>query len=382
MSSSTRQNIVIVGGGFAGIGVFNQLYDTIDASKYDLFLISDRDYVAYYPAALRMSISPEDDLENQVLMKYNSRFNQANKKTIIGKVTTIDQRSDKSGGTVTLANGQKVEWAFLVLTPGGRWEGIVNIPEAKKDVGAFIRSWKSKVEKANDIVLIGGGAVGIEAAGEIKEYYPRKNVTIVHGSDSLLNASYPAKFRSAATKRVIARGVNVILNDYIDEWDECDGKVTTRNGKFIVSDLVIQARGFTPNTDFVASSLGEETITRSKTIKVLPTLQLGPNHPRIFAGGDVIDWPEQKQAGKVAFHAAVIAKNIVSMSQGKGAPAIYKGAFDGIIITIGKTQGVGFLRLLWGIVLGNWFSAWIKSKNLMVEMSRKSLKLDSYATSS
>ncbi|KAF9051853.1 hypothetical protein BJ165DRAFT_1451704 [Panaeolus papilionaceus] len=382
MPSSTRKNVVIVGAGFAGITAFNELHATLDASEYDLILISARDYFTFYPATLRMSISPEDDLENHVLMKHGSRFNEGNKKTIIGKVISIEQRDDKSGGSVTLADGQKIEWSFLVLTPGGRWEGVLDIPETKKDVAAFISSWKSRFEKANDIVLVGGGSVGLEVAGELKEYYPKKHVTIVHGSDSVLNASYPPKFRNAATQRIKARGVDVILNDYLDSWNESDGKVTTRKGQVIVSDLVVQTRGFTPNTDFIAASLGEDTLTKSKTVKVLPTLQLGPNHPRIFAGGDIIDWDEQKQAGKTATHAGVISKNIVAISRGKPASVIYKGSLDGIVITLGKTQGISFLRILWGLVFGNWFSVWIKSKNLMIELTRGGLKLDSFAKSS
>lgn len=34
--------------------------------------------------------------------------------------------------------------------------------------------------KAKNIAVIGGGAVGVELATDIKSYYPEKSVTLVH----------------------------------------------------------------------------------------------------------------------------------------------------------------------------------------------------------
>ena len=42
---------------------------------------------------------------------------------------------------------------------------------------------------------------------------------------------------------------------------------------------------------------------------MLPTLQL-PDFPEIFAAGDAIAWDEQKQAGKLPNHTAVILANL------------------------------------------------------------------------
>jgi NADH dehydrogenase FAD-containing subunit len=104
-----------------------------------------------------------------------------------------------------------------------------------------------------------------------------------------------------------------------------------------------------------------------------------PNHPRIFAGGDVIEWKEQKQAGKAAGHAPIIAKNVLAiLANGAGTTeglSIYKGSTEGIIITVGRTGGVTYLGFLWGLVFGDWFSRLIKSKGLVIEMSRGNLGL-------
>ena len=78
----------------------------------------------------------------------------------------------------------------------------------------------------------------------------------------------------------------------------------------------------------------------SDLVRVLPTLQL-PAYPEIFAAGDIIDWDEQKQSGKVSMgHAPVVVKNILSFVEGKPVKAEYKGSLEIIAITNGKVSRI------------------------------------------
>src|SRR5690606_8869703 len=51
----------------------------------------------------------------------------------------------------------------------------------------------------------------LEYAGEIKDFFPTKKVTIVQGESKLLNDTYPDKWRDAILARVKRGGVDVIL---------------------------------------------------------------------------------------------------------------------------------------------------------------------------
>jgi len=66
-----------------------------------------------------------------------------------------------------------------------------------------------------------------------------KNITIVHAQSFLLNDTYPSNWRRKVTKSVTARGINVVLDDYVDDLEIKDGKINTRSGKPIVADLVV-----------------------------------------------------------------------------------------------------------------------------------------------
>ena len=63
-------------------------------------------------------------------------------------------------------------------------------------------------------------------------------------------------------------------------------------------------------------------------------------HPGVFALGDIIDWAEQKQAAKNAGHAAVVAKNVKAVLEGRKPTAVYKGSYEIILVTVGKVCSI------------------------------------------
>jgi apoptosis-inducing factor 2 len=98
----------------------------------------------------------------------------------------------------------------------------------------------------------------------------------------------------------------------------------------------IPARGPTPNTGFIETSLGSHAVNNRKYVRVRPTLQL-QEYEDIFALGDIIDWDEQKQISKAWSHAAIVAANVDAHLSGRQLKE-YKGSFEMIVVTIGKVR--------------------------------------------
>jgi len=68
----------------------------------------------------------------------------------------------------------------------------------------------------------------------------KKRVTIVHGDSLPINAAYPDKFRRAVASSLKARGVELILGDYLDVIPaEGVTEVVTRNGRKLKGDLIV-----------------------------------------------------------------------------------------------------------------------------------------------
>ncbi|KAF8846044.1 FAD/NAD(P)-binding domain-containing protein [Paxillus ammoniavirescens] len=370
---STKRNIVIVGAGFAGTSIAASLSAKLDAAKYNLILINSRPYAIPLPASARLVVSSSSKLEDSVFVPLDKLFKNGNGQNKVGIVKTIEEKKNGKGGTVVLESGERVPFEILVIASGSKWQGPLDLPEHESDVLPHVNAWREKFAKATHVVLAGGGAVGIELAGELKDEYPKTRVTIVQGGKQLLNATHPDSFRAGLEQRLRARGVEILFNEYIDDIPEMGNLgVTTRSGTQIpTADLVVSTRGPSPNTAFVAS-LGSSALSGSGYIKVKPTLQL-LNNPYIFAAGDVIDWAEQKQAAKTKGHAAVVAANVLTLLEDKGASSVYGGSPELIVITNGRNGGMAYFSFLWGFTLGDWFTRLVKSRGLMVGMFRSGL---------
>ncbi|KAJ3493326.1 hypothetical protein NLJ89_g11044 [Agrocybe chaxingu] len=356
------QNIVIVGGGPAGVHLFNELGSKLSASEASLIMVTPRPYFTWLPACPRMLVTAEGELEKRALMPFPDNFNKGNRKVVLAKVTAIQDGDEKAQRFVTLDNGENIEFSVLILAPGSKWDGPLGFPETEEGDLSFIKKWRKEFSESQEIALIGGGAVGVEFAGELVDEWPTKSVTLVHGHSLLLTTTYPDKFRQDVVNRMTKRGVKLVLGDYVDDIVPKDGKITTRKGTVISADLVVHG-------ELSSFYLGSEVLNEGGYIKVRDTLQL-INHPRIFAAGNAIDYPEGKQAYKVGAHAPVIVKNALSIIRGGGDDstfARYRGTIEAIAISMGKDGGACYYDILWGIMLGDTFARMSKSKGLMID---------------
>ena len=152
----------------------------------------------------------------------------------------------------------------------------------------------------------------------------------------LLNKAYPDKYRLDVERRLRSRGVNLILDDFLEATSESTNAIT-RKGVEIGADLVIPARGPRPNTTWITSALGEDVANERGNILIKPTFQLA-SFPNIYAMGDITDLPEQKQSGKYPAHAAVVAANIKTMLKGAEPRKEYKKQPEIIVLTMGKVR--------------------------------------------
>lgn len=367
--SDDKKSVVVLGGGFVGSLLARALSAKLDPAKHDLVLVDQRPFTVNLISSARMTVTKEGNIEELGRIPFDKLFVNGNGSYHRGKAVSIEESKPGAGGSVVLETGEHVPYDVLVLATGSTWPGPLNFPESER-FGEHVKEWRKKVADAKDIYIVGGGAVGIEYAGEIRETYPHTKVTIVHSGNMLLSDVYPEKFRKDMERRCLARGINVVFSEYVDTFPEA-GTVsfTTRKGtQFATADLVIPAFGARPNTS-VAATLGDDVLASDGCVKVRPTLEL-PGHPGVFAVGDIIHWRECKQAAKGNAHLAVVAANVLSLLAGQPLKKEYKGSIEMIVIPIGKSGGGSYFDVLWGIMLGDWFTRLVKAKDLFVSKAR------------
>ncbi|KAH8814679.1 hypothetical protein DL96DRAFT_1535093 [Flagelloscypha sp. PMI_526] len=372
MSKTNKQTVVIIGSGSGG-SLAHSLAPKLDASKHELILISPLPYYMLLIPALRMNITSEGNLDSteKAMIPLDNLFPPGVPgRHIQGVVTSIEEN------TVSLEDGTAVDYDILVLATGSKWTGLLQFPfnNGEKAVQSYIEKQRAAIASAKDVIIAGGGSVGVELAGEIRHFYPKTKVTIVHSGNTPLNKAYPEKYRRAVKRRLEQGKVNVIYNDYIDDFPEAPVKtVRTRNGRELKADLVVSARGPTPDVSILKSSpFLSNTTTSENTVRISPTFQV-QGHSNIFAIGDIIDWPEQKQIGKTAAHTSVTEYNILALLQGKDKESLkkYQGSKEMIAITFGPDGGITYLALpCWDAVFGDWFTRTLKSRGLTMGMAR------------
>ena len=67
-----------------------------------------------------------------------------------------------------------------------------------------------------DIVIVGGGAVGVEIAGEIGDKYKMKKITLIHPSQKLVHPDFGDKFQTNIEWGLERCGVRLLLEDRVE----------------------------------------------------------------------------------------------------------------------------------------------------------------------
>lgn len=186
------------------------------------------------------------------------------------------------------------------------------------EAGAHIRA----VGGAPDgVVVVGGGAVGIEMAAELKVVWPGVRVTLVHSRDKLLSSeALPDEVKDEAIKLVREVGVELHLNKRLAGAKEVkreDGRTVTEvsftDGDKMDASVVIKAVSrAVPSTEF----LPREALDDESLIRARPSMQFPagvPNADCHFAAGDAIKWSGIKRCGAAMHMGYFVAHNIHEM---------------------------------------------------------------------
>ena len=197
---------------------------------------------------------------------------------------------DREKKSVSLADGDTVGYEKLVLATGSL-PVVLPIPgldkenafTVKKDV-AYLRNVLDVINGAGDIVVIGGGFIGVEFADECKKNR-NCNVTIVEILPHCLQLALDEEFCAEAENVLTERGIKLLVNKRVEAvlGDNKVSGVRLSGGEELKADVVIVGVGATPNTE-LAGKAGFQ-IGPTKAIQVDRYMQTITDAD-VFACGD------------------------------------------------------------------------------------------------
>lgn len=176
-----------------------------------------------------------------------------------------------------------------------------------KEVEKFL----PKIEEAKIISIVGGGALGIEVAGEIKESYPDKVVNLIHPHDHVP----PEKFASNnliinLKKHILEMEINLILNTRIEKELENKDLLTT-SGDTIESELNIWCNSHTNNIEPLLPVFKDSIDSKNEVI--VDTNMLMKDQDNIFVIGDVTNFPIIKTAGGAFRQGEKVGQSLINI---------------------------------------------------------------------
>ncbi|KAK0190094.1 FAD/NAD-P-binding domain-containing protein [Armillaria mellea] len=250
---------------------------------------------------------------------------------------------------VVLDNGTSIPYEYLVFVAGTGRPGAP-VAYEKSTETKRIQVIQEKVKGASNIVVIGGGAYGVQVAFDIKEQYPSKQVTLIHSRPLVMNRFHHA-LHDIVMERFKAAGIETILGQRIKDipdWFQSDGtefSITLANGREVKTDLVIPCTGSAiPLSDPLLSLSPLSIDSETKYVKVKPTLQIADSKfPHIFSIGDVADTGAHKAARPAIAQAQIVLRNIQKLMKDEKAELdTYKPDPPAIHLALGFRPSVKF----------------------------------------
>lgn len=355
----SKPHVVIVGGGFAGLNAADELA----SMGCRVTIVDRRPYTTFQPLLYQVAtggLNPGDVTYS--LRSYAGR-RRAKVRFRRAGVTGIDSEAR----VVHCDRGEPIEYDFLVLAQGagishfgipGAEENTYSIYtrgqalEVRDEVMTLLDHLAVDPYREAVIVVVGGGATGVEMAGTLAEMrmqgipiaYPdvhpsRIRVMLVEMGDAVL-APFEPDLRDYTFEQLVQRGVDVRLQTAIAEVGP--DTVRFKDGETMQADLVVWAAGIGAHPIVEEWGMPQG---RGGRIEVSEHL-LVHGHDRIFAVGDgaiIDDNALPQQAQPAIQQGRHVAQQIKALCTGEPLrPFAYVD--KGTMATIGRSAAVVQLK--------------------------------------
>ncbi len=355
----TREKVIIIGGGFAGL----QLAKTLNNKNKKVIVLDRVNHHMFQPLFYQVAcgrIEPSNisfPFRKIFQRSRNIQFRMVEVQKILpeqNKIITED--AEFTYDKLVIATGCKTNF-FGNSKMQGLTYGMKNTQEAIAIRNNILLTFeKLIIEKRRsddgnwNIVIVGSGPTGVELAGAFAEMkkdilprdYPNMNfndlqIILISSTEKPLNVmSKEAQEKSELYLKEL--GVHFMSGEFVTDYD--GDQVTMKSGKTIKSNNVIWAAGVTGN---VIEGLNPEIIVRNRY--KTDRFNRVQGYKNIFAIGDIayMETPKYPEAHPQVANVAInqgtnLASNLLKNSENNWEEYEYKD--QGSMATIGKHRAV------------------------------------------
>jgi NADH:quinone reductase (non-electrogenic) len=367
-TSSGRPRVVVLGGGFGGIGAAKKL----SKSDVDVVLVDGHDYHTFQPLLYQVATG----LLDQPAVGHPIRdlfHDQDNIRVHVDRVTGIDLEARE----VRFSELEPLGYDYLVLALGAEVNffgvdgaaehafPLYTLADAVRLKDHLLERWEAadrKPELADDgalnIVVVGGGPTGVETAGAVAELYrgvfsqdypdvapEQARIVLVEASPEIFGMFKP-ELRSYTEEALVKRGVEVLTGEVVESVSP--QRVKLKSGTVLQAHTLVWGAGLQGNE--LVRSLGLE-LERGNRLAVDEELRLA-QHPEVYAVGDIAAITDAKtgrvlpQLGSVALQSGEHAGETIANRVAGKETKPFKYRDKGTMATIGR--GAAVVQMLGG----------------------------------
>jgi 3-phenylpropionate/trans-cinnamate dioxygenase ferredoxin reductase subunit len=339
-----RYDVVIVGAGHGGAQVAIALRQARFSGTIAL-IGAERELPYERPPLSKEFLSGDRPFERMLIRPAEFWQSQGIQMICGRSVLAVDATAHR----VTLADGTPIEYGRLIWAAGGSPRQLtcpgtdfagVHTVRTRADVERI----RNELSTVTDVVVVGGGFIGLEAAATLRKV--GKNVTVLEAQDRVLArvAAEPLSRFYEAEHR--SRGVNVRLGAHLDRIEGTNGRlsgVRLLGGEQLLAQLVIVGIGVTPAVGplIAAGARGDNGVAIDENCRtsLQDVFALGDCalHETAFADGARVRIESVQNA---LDHAAVIARQFSGAPPASGGvPWFWSNQYDLRLQTIGLSVG-------------------------------------------
>ncbi|RWB13378.1 FAD/NAD(P)-binding oxidoreductase [Mesorhizobium sp.] len=337
-----KNGVVIVGAGHAGV----QAAASLREEGYDgpVVLVGDENELPYHKPPLSKTFIKDAEAKPQPLRGeafYSGNAIDYRPGVRIDRIDAGARRLDVAGsGTISfdrlvLATGSRPR---LLKLDGTELAGVVSLRSL-----ADARLIRELSAESEDVVILGGGFIGLEIAATLRA--AGRKVTVVEAVDRLLGRAVAPVIAAHVRQRLEAMGVRIMTGTTVSRLEGDGGRVSaaiTSSGERLRAQMVIIGIGVVPNVE-LAEAAG---VTIGNGIRVDQHMQ--SSIAEILAVGDAASYRHWFTGGDVRLEsvqnatdqARLAARTILGHAEPFSAvPWFWSDIGDMKLQMVGLTQG-------------------------------------------
>ncbi|KFA74349.1 hypothetical protein S40288_06687 [Stachybotrys chartarum IBT 40288] len=363
--------VVILGAGWAGLPLAHKLlkYTLPKLPQLKVILVSPNDHFFWNVAATR-GIIPGEIPDPELFVPIGPAFKQYPAESfelVLGKAAGLDQ----AGNVVSVRLNTGSEWSIvynhLVVATGSRLTSGLPL-KLLDSYEATLSAWhdlQREVGAAKSIIVAGGGATGVEVAGELAaRYQAAKQITLViDGDEPLPTAS--SSVRATLTRDLQKLGVTTVTKTRVagaDKNAETGRWTITTNNARIQADLYLPLFGITVNSSFLPRQLLDD----SGSLRLSPDMRvMGTDN--VWGIGDIGNL-EAKQLTVIDAQIIHLATALDTVLTTSNPAAPYRpNEKKMIFLSLGRKHATGQIGnwKLWGFMVN-----YVKGRRLFVDTAK------------